>query len=339
MINILEVNPNPNDAMSLYRGRLPLIRLQKKYRDELQFHPGGREINTNWEFLNIFDMVFIMRPNNDQHLNLIKACNAFKIPVWADWDDLLTDIPQNNPAYFVSRNSPASIAKIEEMMKRSTFATFSTPYLRETMGKHILSKSYVIPNALDREMFTEQKLIGMENKILWRGGSTHERDIYEFQGPIRETLRNSGWVLECMGLNPIGVTDYIDAIYTPYMSKPDYFNYLTKINGKISIVPLSHRPQEITFNKCKSNIAWIESTYAGLAVLAPDWDEWRRPGIINYRDRKDMAAKLTSMMKGDYDLESLRQASWKYIREELTLEKTNQIRYDLIKQHLKGLLR
>ena len=118
------------------------------------------------------------------------------------------------------------------------------------------------------------------------------------------------------------------------MDKAQYFNYLSKINGKISIVHLSHRPEEIDFNKSKSNIAWIESTYAGLAVLAPDWPEWRRPGIVNYTDKEDFRQKLTSMMKGEYNLESLRQASWKYIREELTLEKTNEIRYDLIKQHL-----
>lgn len=335
MINILEVNPNPNDAMSLYRGRGPLIRLQKKYRTELQFHPAAQNVNTNWDYLNIFDMVFIMRPSNDQHLNLIKACNAFDIPVWVDYDDLLTDIPQNNPAYMVQRNSPKYLSMMDEILHRSTFATFSTTFLKDVMGKNILQKSSVIPNAFDRKMFKNNQLIGIQNKVVWRGGSTHIRDIYEFQAPIREVLRNSGWTMEFMGYNPMEITDYIDAIYTPYMNKADYFNYLSKINGKISVVPLSHRPEDIIFNKSKSNIAWIESTYAGMAVLAPNWEEWKKPGIINYTDKKDLAQKLKSMMQGEYDLESLRQASWKFIREELSLEKTNLIRYELINQHLK----
>lgn len=335
MYNILEVNPNPNDAMSLYRGRGPINRLQKTHRGELQFHPAGNQINTNWDYVTIFDMVFIMRPSNDQHLNLIKACNTFGIPVWVDYDDLLTDIPQNNPAYFVAQNSPKYIAMMEEILQRCAFATFSTPELKNIMGKNILDKAHVVPNAFDRKMFKNPQPIGIEKKVFWRGGSTHVRDIYEFQGPIREVLRNSEWFMEFMAHNPMEITDYIDATFIPYKSKADYFNYLAHVNGKISVVPLSHRPEDINFNKCKSNIAWLESTYAGLAVLAPDWDEWKRPGIINYKNKQDFGQKLTSMMKGDYDLESLRQASWKYIREELTLEKTNQTRYELIIQHLK----
>ncbi len=336
MYNILEVNPNPNDAMSLYRGHGPITRLRKSHRKELQDHCVSNNVNTNWDYINNFDMVFIMRPSNDQHLNLIKTCNVFDIPVWIDYDDLLTDIPIDNPAYFVARNSEKYLSMMDEILQRCSYATFSTPKLREIMGKNILQKSYVIPNAFDRKMFKNQQLIGMEKKVVWRGGSTHTRDIFEFQQPIRDALRHTEWTLECMGgYNPKEITDYIDASLTPYMNKADYFNYLAKVNGKISIVPLSHRPEDINFNKCKSNIAWIESTYAGMAVLAPDWDEWKRPGIINYKDKNDFGKKLTSMMNGGYDLESLRQASWKYIREELTLEKTNQTRYELIIQHLK----
>lgn len=336
MINLLEVDSSPNSAMALYRGRGPLIRLQKK--GLIQFHPGGSNPSVEWDYLNIFDIVFIMRPTDEHHLNLIKACNNFRIPVWVDYDDLLTEIPIDNPAYLVHQNSKSYVARIEEILKRSTFATFSTPHLMNNMAKNHLKKSTVIPNALDLEMFYSPRMIGLSNKVLWRGGTTHKRDIYEFQGPIREALRNSEWTLECMGYNPMEITEYIDAIYVPYMGKSNYFNHLSTMNSKISIVPLSHRKEDINFNKSKSNIAWIESTYAGCAVLAPNWDEWQRPGIVNYTDKADLFKKLNSMMQGEYDLESLRMQSWNFIRQELNLQKTNLIRYELIKQHLKELL-
>jgi hypothetical protein len=337
MINILEIDPDTNSAMSMYRGRLPLIRLCKKYRD-IQFTPGGRNVSTEWDFLNLFDIVFMMRPTEVHHLNIIKACNNFNIPVWIDYDDLLTNIPQDNPAYFVHYNSKDYKAVIDQILMRCTFATFSTKKLMETMAPNILKKSTVIPNAMDLEMFRKPKLIGTGDRILWRGGTTHKRDIYEFSGPIRETLRGSGWIAEFMAYNPIEITEYIDCEYTPYMNKADYFNRMANMNSKISIVPLSHKEGDIQFNQSKSNIAWMESTYAGMAVLAPNWDEWRRPGIVNYTDKKDFAQKLNSMMNGEYDLESLRQASWNFIRTEISLEKTNVIRYELLKQHLKGLL-
>ena len=134
-----------------------------------------------------------------------------------------------------------------------------------------------------------------------------------------------------MGMNPIAITDYADAIYSPYMDKNAYFRYLSQIEGSISIVPLSHRKSELNFNKSKSNIAWLEATYAGMVSLAPNWPEWRKPGIINYIDDLDFKEKLTAMIEGKYDLESLHKLSWQYICSELTLDKTNQQRLSVIR--------
>lgn len=341
MIKILEVNPNSNDAMSLYRGRLPLIRLQKKYRNEIEFHPNSRggEVHTEWDYLNIFDMVFIMRPTGKHMVDVVDACNLFNIPVWVDFDDLLTDIPLDNPAHSPNRQSKIN-EDIDRILDGCTFATFSTEYLMKTMGKNILHKSHVVPNALDLELFRKPCMIGTSKKILWRGSHTHDRDLSEFQIPIRDIVRksqqeNSGWMMEFMGMNPMYITDYVDAYYTPYMNKSSYFSYLSKINGKINIVPLSHRDKEIDFNKSKSNISWLETLYGGMISLAPDWDEWKKPGIINYTSKQDFGEKLIAMMNGEFNLEKLRQESWQYIRENLTLEKTNEIRYELINQYLK----
>jgi len=339
MIKILEVNPNSNDAMSFYRGRMPLMRLQKKYKGEIEFHPSPRpgEANTEWDYLNIFDMVFLMRPTSHHMADIVNACKQFNIPVWVDFDDLLTDIPIDNPAS--PHGKQAQINKyIDEILDGCAFATFSTEYLMKKMGHKILHKSHVVPNAIDMELFRKPSLVGKAKKVLWRGSSTHDRDLYEFRGPIREIMREydkHGWVTEFFGMNPIYITDYIPAIYTKYMGKSSYFDYLTRINGKINIVPLSHRPEEIDFNKSKSNIGWLETLYGGMVTLAPDWDEWKKPGIVNYTSKQDFGEKLIAMMNGEYNLEKYRQASWQYIREHLTLEITNETRYTLIRKYLK----
>ncbi len=342
MIKILEVNPNSNDAMSLYRSRMPLIRLQKKYKGKIEFHPSPRpgESSTEWDYLNIFDMVYITRPTGSHAADIVKACILYKIPVWVDFDDLLTDVPIDNPAHIAYRGKHIN-ENLEYILNGCTFATFSTQYLMEKMGHKILHKSHVIPNAMDMELFCRPTMPGNSKKIIWRGSTTHERDLWEFHGIIRDVVResqqkNSGWSMEFMGMNPIYLTDYIDAYYTPYMSKNAYFGYLSRVNPRINIVPLSHRDQEIDFNKSKSNISWLEMLYAGAVTLAPDWDEWRKPGIVNYTSKQDFGEKLIAMMKGDYNLELLRQQSWQYVRENLTLEKTNEERYRLINLYLKG---
>jgi len=343
MIKILEINPNSNDAMSLYRSRLPLIRLQKKYPKEIEFHPSARpgESSLEWDYLNIFDIVYITRPTGHHAVQIIEACKRFKIPVWVDFDDLLTDIPLDNPAHTMMNKANIN-EYVNKVLDGCTFATFSTPYLMNKMGKNILQKSYVVPNALDLEMFSRPAMLGMSKKVFWRGSNTHERDLWEFHVPLRDILRKSqsvdksGYILELMGgLKPIYIYDYVDVLYTGYKQKNEYFDYLTNVNGKINIVPLSHRTEEIDFNKSKSNISWIETTYGGMVSLAPDWEEWQKPGIINYTSKQDFGDKLIAMMEGKYNLEKLRQQSWQYIRENLTLDKTNEVRYELIRKYLK----
>ena len=348
MIKILEVNPNTNDAMSFYRGRGPLSELQKKYSDKINVGSVGAQIIQTWDFLSVFHMVFILRPFGEEHRNLMRTCKQFGIPVWIDYDDLLTDVPIDNPAWMSYGNDGARKI-IKEIMELCTVCTFSTPFLMNKMGKDILHKSHVVPNAHNKNILRAPAEFAPHKKVMWRGSHTHARDLKEFEGPIREALRtyqkkaepNSGdWNLKMIGMTSMHISDYIDVEYTPYMEKNTYFRHLSELNASINIVPLSHRPTEIDFNKSKSNISWIESTYGGAVTLAPDWEEWRRPGIINYKGntpyevKVDFHKKLTAMIDGEYDLKSLHQQSWQYIQDNLTLEQTNEDRYKIIQSNL-----
>lgn len=334
MIRILEVNPNSNDAMSLYRGRGPLVRLQEKYPKEIEFFPVQIPVKLEWDHLSMFSLVFMLRPDSEHHCHIIKACRFYGIPVWSDFDDLLTDIPIDNPAYSGYVN-PEVQKHLQFILQESDYVTFSTQHLAEKMGGKIANRRHVIPNALDTHIFRTPKPLGSKNKIIWRGSKTHERDLYEYRDSIITSLRGTDWTIEFMGMNPIYITDYVRSIYTPYMSKNAYFEYLHNVGAKICVVPLSDRSTEINFNKSKSNIAWIEATYSGCAVLAPDWDEWRKPGVITYKNRGEFREKLTAMISGQIHLEECRAKSWQYICDRLTLNQQNATRYNLIKKYLK----
>lgn len=336
MIKILEVNPNTNDAMSFYRGRGPLQQLKKSYPTEIDFYPMGSGINCNWDMLGIFDLVFLLRPFDQGHINLMTTCKQYGIPTWVDYDDLLTNVPIENPAY-PTYSTNAAKKNIKDILDMASVITFSTEHLRQTMGKDVLEKSYTIPNAHYNKMLRNPAPFFPHKKVVWRGSKTHERDLQQFEGPIRDVMKNyqkNGnieWNIEFMGMYPLSVTDYIESIFIPYMDKNSYFRYLSEVEGSISIVPLSHRPEELDFNKSKSNIAWLEATYAGMVCLCPDWPEWRKPGIVNYKDNLDFKEKLTAMIEGKFDLKSLHQLSWQYICSELTLEKVNQQRLSVIR--------
>jgi len=106
-----------------------------------------------------------------------------------------------------------------------------------------------------------------------------------------------------------------------------YFKTIYDLRPTVLIVPL----KDCEFNKAKSNIAWIEGVFSGGIALAPDWEEWKRPGCITYSSPDDFMNKLERILSGRIDVARERKAGWDYIRTELNLSRVNRLRVKLIK--------
>jgi hypothetical protein len=106
----------------------------------------------------------------------------------------------------------------------------------------------------------------------------------------------------------------------------DSFYKLKMFSSKIHIVTLYERD----FNLSKSNISWIESTIAGSVVLAPDWEEWKKPGIVNYASKEDFKEKLQDLINGKYNLWLNHKTSLDYILNNLSLKKVNKERLKIL---------
>ncbi len=138
--------------------------------------------------------------------------------------------------------------------------------------------------------------------------------------------------IDFMGYNPFFITNKLKKYnYIKGMPIDAYLEILPNLDYSICIVPLHDNP----FNHSKSNIAWLESTYAGAVCLAPNFKEWRKPGIINYTDKEDFSVKLQAMINGEYNLAALHKRAWDYIQSELSLTKVNELRWNVIKRLLK----
>jgi hypothetical protein len=327
MINLLECLPSANDATSLYRGRLPLLRLQKQFSDQLMIYPYHKGPVT-WDNILLYDMVFIQRPCDSHHFEVMKAAKRHKLPVWIDYDDLLCNIPTGNLAG--NGYGPAAVKMIGNLIDLADIITVSTNALKFHLGKKYGNKRKmkVIPNALDLEMFRTKPKFRNSKNILWRGSHTHMQDLLEYKDPIIEVMnKNDKWSIDFMGYNPFFITNELkNSTYTHPFPIDEYIRKLSIFNYSICIVPLDDCP----FNRSKSNIAWQETTYAGAVCLAPDWEEWQKPGIVNYTDQNDFKKKLKAMISGKYDLKRMHQQSWQYISENLSLAKVNKLRSELI---------
>lgn len=331
MINLLECLPRADDATSFYRARGPLLRLQKEFPQEIAIYPYHNGPVT-WDYILLYDAVFLQRPYNKHHYNVARAAERFKIPIIIDYDDLLCDIPTDNPAK--DHYDEDAVKMIGALISITTVVIVSTEalkkYLSEKYGYE--NKFVVIPNAFDLEIFREKPVFNETKSIIWRGSVTHTKDIMEYSAQIISAMcQFPDWHIDFLGYNPFFITDKLsNSAYVKRFELDIYIEYLHKLNYSICIVPLHDSP----FNRSKSNINYLEATYAGAVCLAPDWEEWQKPGIINYKDQADFRQKLKAMIAGEYDLKDLHQKSWQYIVDNLSLAKVNKLRWEIMRQQV-----
>lgn len=325
--------PGPHDATSWYRATGPLGHLRKMYP-----HTSFRfERLQEWAFgtVQMLDIAFFQRPSTKGELEAIRICKRLNVPVIVDYDDLLFDIPSDNPAHRMYMNKETQDAIIS-IIREATCVWVSTSELKRCLQLKEMAlneKVYVVPNALDNFglCFGQRAEPPPANRrqaaVIWRGSPTHTRDVMEFSPEIEAVAsENPKTSFVFVGWNPWFLTDRMQpqqAICSGALPVGEFMDFLYATGARIGQVPL----HDSRFNKCKSNIAWLEMTWAGGVVLAPDWEEWRKPGIVSYRTADDYADGLNSLCRMDpEELAKLHTMSWEHIKNHFTLSTVNDIR-------------
>jgi hypothetical protein len=87
-----------------------------------------------------------------------------------------------------------------------------------------------------------------------------------------------------------------------------------------------------SFNRCRSAGAWLEGTMAGGLVVAPDWNVWKQPGVVLYKERSEFYDKVTEAINLPEDERYKRwMLSYTHLRENRSVEKMNDLRKRVLK--------
>lgn len=333
MISILPVIPHMDDATSFYRAMGPLSELARR---ELIRLCMVQEVK--WSTAALADVMFLQRPFRALDIIAANRQVAWKRPLWVDFDDDLFAIPQHNKASGLYGH-PDTQKCVAELVALADLVTVSTQKLgdryndiRNRIGK---PECVVVPNALHDDFAAARPKHPdkVHKLVMWRGSDTHESDLLSVTKEIAETFgKRQDWRMHFLGYNPLWLQRCIrpnQVVSGAGIDIMDYHNLLLQICPSIMIVPL----ENTEFNLAKSNIAWIEATYAGAMVIAPDMPEWRMPGILNYKD-EDHFGELLNYAMDVYDKErfDMVESSWNHIKEHLLLSKVNQVRMDVLHQ-------
>jgi glycosyltransferase involved in cell wall biosynthesis len=350
--------PSLTDGTSFYRAAGPLQALELQFPNRVKLEMSG---TINWVYMRGVNGVFLQRPYGSDHLKIMNLARMNGKPTWVDYDDDLYSVPMQNPMHKVYssraiQNSITSIITQADFVSVSTQAlkekfarilerVASAPENRDLLSRHFSpDKITVIPNAYDEKLFDYSYRHWCKPgepanlTALWRGSHTHDADMNEYTIPLTKAFSNHGakWTLNFVGSPFWGTIRYLEnagvssdqIIVTPPLDPIEYFHYLHHIRPAFVFVPLLKDP----FNLSKSNIGWIEATHAGAVCVAPDWPEWRRPGIINYCDQDDFQNKIENLLNFKFQREDLLRKSEAYISRYLTLSEVNRQRLDIIEK-------
>jgi hypothetical protein len=321
--------PQINDATSFYRAAFPMGDLRKRCKNL-----NGIAISVWSEAtLRCADGAFFQRPYTNEHRGAIQMAIEVGRKVWVDYDDFLLGIPTDNPTHqtYMSKQVQDNVKWI---LQNASVVTVSTTFLAQLYQPYC-KNIRVVPNALDTELKSvrdRQTPKGRHKIIAWRGSNTHQRDLFRHAGAILSTSRdpaNKEWAWHFIGYNPWFLTDsmpHTQTFITNGMSPIEYHHHISLLQASAFMVPLDESP----FNRCKSNIAWMEAAFAGAASLVPNWDEWSKPGAITYKNEAEFKAGLYAIINGEVDVVAKAKESYDFILQELTLTKVNEARIDVL---------
>lgn len=316
------VVPDYSDACSFYRSYGPWSRLAKHYPIELVHLEKA-----SWVELAQLDLVYLGRPYLEVHAGFAELARLNGVPVWVDFDDLLTGVPESNYAHQfygkeqVTRNIVAAITN-------SNVLTCATRGLLDEFGKVPGERiKAVIPNACPIGYYRPyQEKHGKSFRIGWRGGKTHDEDIYTHLEAFDLLLsKNNKYHFYFFG-EPFWMIKRLipsdRATYIPLQDQYDYFASLHATHLDVLMVPLVDNP----FNRAKSNIAYIEGTMAGAHVVAPRLPEWvDLPGCLTYETPREMAM----LVHGTYDTPFSTKSAHDYVMKNLQLDFINKKRWQI----------
>lgn len=325
------------DATSLYRAVGPLSRLKRTEPDIAVFSTNQYD----WASIALTaDVMFMQRPFSKDHVRLMEMVKNQNIPVIVDYDDDLFSVPSSNPTHYIYGKEETK-KNVFQCLSMCDQVWVSTQHLkRKIESLNIKAEVMVVPNALNFKMFSKGYVLRDEPQnglVMWRGSKTHDADILKFLPQITALVeKHQKYVFHFQGGMPWflerSLSKFKNVTTGNGVDPIEYFDMLTKLRPSLFIVPL----EDTEFNRAKSNIAWIEGTYAGAATLCPNWEEWNKKGALNYDSEQDFFTKADEFLSKETDPRQLNERSWNEVIANYELDRVNKLRYNSIKKLYEG---
>lgn len=330
MKKILALLYNPTDTCSYYRAGGVFPDLTRRMDIDIRVGVWDN-IFLDWQNILEYDLIFMQRPFDNRAVTIASYSKNLGIPVWVDYDDELLSVPCENP--HAEKYGPESRSNIKHLLNMADAVSVTTGALKRYYEQFVNNGFIeVIPNAFNDYIYRQRPILRKrEQRIIWRGGRSHEYDVYTVGDQINRAMQDfPAWEFYFMGFLPW----YLDGRKNLFHIKETdilfYFNKLLERASTLMITPLN----DSLFNRCKSNIAFIEAAFTGSVCLCPEWEEWINPGAINYTTPESFYKGIKEAIENPEETEKKAKRAWEFVTDQLLLSEINILRQELINKVL-----
>ena len=259
--DLLDINMAWDDACV---GKGELSRdIQKKLRNAFKF----------------FDIIIFQRIQNMPALALIEKLREEypKVKLVAELDDSVGDVPPSSPYKWKEHHKWSA-----EHLYRSDAVVCSTQYLADSIKFIVKDKPiHIAPNCINNKTWKFKKPKNrIENEIRFGyvGGGAHDEDlliVYRAILPLFELYPGLKLVVRYGGWKPQWLKDHpqIDFQCVGW-SIDEYPQKISDMNIDVGLAPL----RDSEFNRCKSNLKWLEWASMNIPLIASNVEPYRNTG-------------------------------------------------------------
>jgi len=210
------------------------------------------------------DVVVFQRPSKEAQLASVLHLRSQQKYVVIELDDDFWNLQHTNPSFSYWRQTSA-LRVLEGCLKAADVVTVTTPELAQTVGK-FNSNVRVLPNMLPDQYwsFAPKQLPADDTVVIgWAGSATHEADLKLLSGVVEQILEKYERVVFAFaGMPRLPYREHERIRLIPQVPLEEY----TKLLGTfdIALAPVV----DSTFNRCKSDLKYLEYAMIGLPVVA-----------------------------------------------------------------------
>lgn len=209
-------------------------------------------------------------------------------PIVYEIDDLLFEVPLSHPLY---QNFQRTVPHIRELLPKVNLVTVTTDALGERI-REFNPNVITIPNFIDESAIKRPSLSSdpLKTVIAFMGTPSHTPDLelieevlFKLHDKHKSTVQFIFWGCSGTRLEKLGRIVPFDDCHASFLAN------LSKIHFDIGLAPLADNP----FNRCKSNIKWLEYSAFGRAGIYSNLEpysgsvEHGKTGMLVGYDPKD----------------------------------------------------